>query len=236
MAPSLQQLLPMQQDALKGECSTSAWDRRHRPSSEVTGLKVMVSVPCDRHQAGGRGAGRPGPSRAFRWSACQHPSPATSRAPRCADAGRQRPRNFAEQCWHHMPQGQEVRRRFNFSQIHANLRDHGPPPISLAGGGHAQFDDRAVDAVECCRAVPQEHPGQDPGRAQRRGNLVAFVQNRFTFGDKTAGFSGFFMMMPDPESLYKMLRDPESGRLRLRLCRASHSRIIHDAAVFRRAR
>jgi chemotaxis protein CheY-P-specific phosphatase CheC len=111
-------------------------------------------------------------------------------------------KEFAEQCWHHMPQAKKSP-EFNFGQIHRevseiltmayltavqdmlNLMTMPSTPLMLSG-------------------VMKNILGRILAERTESG-LVAFVQNRFTFGDKAQGFSGFFMMIPDADSLYKML-------------------------------
>ena len=200
MPPSLQQLLPMQQDALK-EVFNIGSGQSATTLSEVTGLKVMVSVPAIGIK----------PVDEVLDSLAKPGLPVVSLVNIFAGdiSGAtiwlmpgDKAKEFAEQCWHHMPQAKKSP-EFNFGQIHRevseiltmayltavqdmlNLMTMPSTPLMLSG-------------------VMKNILGRILAERTESG-LVAFVQNRFTFGDKAAGFSGFFMMMPDADSLYKML-------------------------------
>ncbi len=200
MPPPLQQLLPIQQDALK-EVFNIGSGQAATTLSEVTGLKVMVSVPSIGIK----------PVDEVLDSLAKPGLPVVSLVNIFAGdiSGAtiwlmpgDKAKEFAEQCWHHMPQAKKSP-EFNFGQIHREVSE-----IMTMAYLTAVQDMLNLMTMPSTPLMLSGVMKNILGRilAERtESGLVAFVQNRFTFGDKAAGFSGFFMMMPDADSLYKML-------------------------------
>ena len=201
MPPSLQQLLPIQQDALK-EVFNIGSGQAATTLNEVTGLKVMVSVPTigikpvDEVLDDLAKPGIPVVSLVNIFAGD------ISGATVWLMPG-DKAKEFAEQCWHHMPQAKKSP-EFNFGQIHREISE-----IMTTAYLTAVEDMLSLMTVPSTplmlSGVLKNILGKILAERSVEGNLVAFVQNRFTFGEKAQGYSGFFMMMPDPESLYKML-------------------------------
>ncbi len=200
MAPSLQQLTPVQQDALK-EVFNIGSGQSATTLAEVTGLKVMVSVPMIGIK----------PMDEVLDSLAKPGIPVVSLVNIFAGdvSGAtiwlmpgDKAREFAQHCWHHMPQAKKSP-EFNFGQIHREVSE-----IMTTAYLTAVEDLLSLMTVPSTPLLLSGVLKNILGKilAERtESGLVAYVQNRFTFGDKSQGFSGFFMMMPDAGSLQTML-------------------------------
>jgi chemotaxis protein CheC len=200
MSASLQQLTPVQQDALK-EVFNIGSGQSATTLSEVTGLKVMVSVPMigikpvDEVLDALAKPGLPVVSLVNIFAGD------VSGATVWLMPG-DKAKEFAEQCWHCMPQAKKSA-EFNFGQIHREISE-----IMNTAYLTAVEDMLSLMTVPSTPMMLSGVLKNILGKilAERtESGLVAYVQNRFTFGDKAQGFSGFFMMMPDADSLQRML-------------------------------
>jgi len=200
MTATLQQLTPVQQDALK-EVFNIGSGQSATTLAEVTGLKVMVSVPMIGIK----------PMDEVLDSLAKPGIPVVSLVNIFAGdvSGAtiwlmpgDKAREFAQHCWHHMPQAKKSP-EFNFGQIHREVSE-----IMTTAYLTAVEDLLSLMTVPSTPLLLSGVLKNILGKilAERtESGLVAYVQNRFTFGDKSQGFSGFFMMMPDAGSLQTML-------------------------------
>lgn len=201
MTAVLQQLTPVQQDALK-EVFNIGSGQSATTLAEVTGLKVMVSVPMigvkpvDEVLDALAKPGLPVVSLVNIFAGD------VSGATIWLMPG-DKAREFAQHCWHHMPQAKKSP-EFNFGQIHREVSE-----VLTTAYLTAVEDLLSLMTVPSTPLMLSGVLKNILGRilAERtESGLVAYVQNRFSFGEKALGFSGFFMMIPDAGSLQKMLQ------------------------------
>ncbi|MDI6739586.1 MAG: chemotaxis protein CheC [Candidatus Edwardsbacteria bacterium] len=200
MASLLQQLTPVQQDALK-EVFNIGSGQSATTLSEVTGQKVMVSVPMIGIK----------PVDEVLDSLAKPGIPVVSLVNIFAGdiSGAtvwlmpgDKAKEFAEQCWHHMPQAKKSP-EFNFGQIHREISEI--MTTAYLNAVENMLNLMTVPSTPLMLSgVLKNILGKILAERTESG-LVAYVQDRFTFGEKSLGFSGFFMMMPDADSLKRML-------------------------------
>lgn len=196
-----EQLLPVQEDALKevfnigsGQAATSL--------AEALGIKIMVSVPV----IGIR------PVEEVLSSLAKPSNPVVSLVNIFAGdisgctvwlMPGDKARDFAQLCWHQLPQTRRLA-EFDFGQIHREISD------CLTGAylntvenilGLMTVPSTPMLMSGVLRTVLEKILNE---RSQGTG-AVAFVQNKFTMEVKPQSFVGFFMMVPDFDSLKKIL-------------------------------
>ena len=200
MCSIIQQLTPVQQDALK-EVFNIGSGQAATTLAEVLGLKVMVSVPMigikpvDEVLDALAKPGLPVLSLVNLFAGD------VSGATVWLMPG-DKARDFAQQCWQHMPQARKSP-EFNFGQIHREISE-----IMNSAYLNALEDMLNLMTVPSTPLMLSGVMKNILGKilAERtESGLVAYVQNKFSFGDKEHGFSGYFMMMPEAGSLRKML-------------------------------
>lgn len=199
--PSYERLLPVQEDALK-EVFNIGSGQAATTLAEALGVKVLVSVPAIGIS----------PVEEVLSSLAKPATPVVSLVDIFAGdisgctvwlMPGDKARDFAQLCWHHMPQSRK-RPEFDFGQIHREISE------CLTG---AYLN--TVENMMGLLAVPSA-PMLLSGvmrtvlekilteRSQGTG-AVAYVQNKFTMGEKPQSFVGFFMMVPDFDSLKRMM-------------------------------
>ncbi len=199
--PSFERLLPVQEDALKevfhigsGQAATSL--------AEILGIKVLVSVPAIGIS----------PVEEVLSSLARPATPVVCLVNIFAGdisgctvwlMPGDKARDFAQLCWHHMPHSRKSQ-EFDFGQIHREISEClsaaylntvesmlglltvPSVPILMSGVLRTVLERILVERSQDTQAV-------------------AFIQNKFTMGEKPQRFNGFFMMIPDLGSLKKML-------------------------------
>jgi chemotaxis protein CheC len=200
MSSTLSALTPVQQDALK-EVFNIGSGQAATTLAEVTGLKVLVSVPAigikpvDEVLEALAKPGIPVVSLVNIFAGD------ISGATLWMMPG-DKAREFAQQCWHCMPQAKKSE-EFNFGQIHREISE-------IMTTSYLNSVENMLNMVTMPSApmmlsgVLKDILGRILAERTESG-LVAYVQNMFTFGEKASGHKGFFMMMPEFESLMKML-------------------------------
>lgn len=199
--PPFERLLPVQEDALK-EVFNIGSGQAATTLAEVLGVKVLVSVPAIGIS----------PVEEVLESLAKPATPVVSLVNIFAGdvsgctvwlMPGDKARDFAQLCWPHMPQSRRMA-EFDFGRIHREISD------CLTG---AYLN--AVENMLGLLTVPST-PMLMSGvmrtvlgkiltdRSQGSG-AVAYVQNKFTMGEKPQSHVGFFMMVPDFDSLKRML-------------------------------
>jgi chemotaxis protein CheC len=197
---ALQELTPVQQDALK-EVFNIGSGQAATTLAEVLGLKVMVSVPMIGIKPVDEvldALAKPGiPVLSLVNIFAGDVSGATVWLMPGDKA-----KGFAELCWQHMPQARKSL-EFNFGKIHREISE-----IMNSAYLNALEDMLSLMTVPSTPLMLSGVMKNILGKilAERtEAGLVAYVQNKFSFGEKDHGFSGYFMMMPEADSLKKML-------------------------------
>ncbi|HBE73409.1 MAG TPA: hypothetical protein DDW31_04895 [candidate division Zixibacteria bacterium] len=199
--PQFERLLPVQEDALK-EVFNIGSGQAATTLAEALGVKVLVSVPAIGIS----------PVEEVLSSLAKPATPVVSLVNIFAGdisgctvwlmPGDQA-KDFAHLCWHHMPQSRK-RAEFDFGRIHREISD------CLTGAylntvenmlGLMTVPSTPMLMSGVMRAVLEKILSE---RSQGTG-AVAFVQNKFTMGEKPHSHVGFFMMVPDFDSLKRML-------------------------------
>lgn len=199
--PQFERLLPVQEDALK-EVFNIGSGQAATTLAEALGLRVLVSVPVIGISPVGE----------VLASLAKPATPVVSLVNIFAGdiAGctvwlmpGDKARDFAQLCWHHMPQSRK-RAEFDFGRIHREISD------CLTGAylnavenmlGLLTVPSTPILMSGVMRTVLERILTE---RSQGTG-AVAFIQNKFTMGEKPQSHVGFFMMVPDSDSLKRML-------------------------------
>lgn len=199
--PGYERLLPVQEDALKEVFNIGA-GQAATTLAEALGLKVLVSVPAIGIS----------PVEEVLSALAKPATPVVCLVDIFAGdisgctiwlMPGDRARDFAHLCWHHMPQSRK-KPEFDFGQIHREISE------CLTGAylntvenmlGLLTVPSSPMLLSGVLRTVLERILTE---RSQGTG-AVAFVQNKFTMGQKPQSFLGYFMVVPDFDSLKKML-------------------------------
>ena len=201
MIPLVEKLSPVQQDAMK-EVFNIGSGQAATTLSEMLGQKVMVSVPSIGVS----------PVDEVLGSLAKPTQPVVCLVNIFAGdisgctvwlMPGEKAKDFAQLCWHHMPQAKRSP-DFNFGQIHREIS-----AVLTEAYINAMADMLNLMTVPSTplllSGVLQSVLGKILVEQSRGTTLVAYVQNRFKFGEPPPQHSGFFMMLPDNDSLIKIL-------------------------------
>ena len=200
-SPVYERLLPVQEDALKevfhigaGQAATSM--------AEALGLKVMVSVPTIGIQ----------PLEEVLSSLAKPATPVVCLVNIFAGdisgctiwlMPGDKARDFAQLCWHHMPRAKRSP-EFDFGGIHREISDC--MTAAYLNTVESMLGLLTVPSVPMLMSGVFRTVLERILRERSQGTgAVAFIQNKFIIGERPNSFSGFFMMVPDFDSLKRML-------------------------------
>lgn len=199
--PLFERLLPVQEDALK-EVFNIGSGQAATTLAEALGVKVLVSVPTIGIS----------PVEEVLSSLAKPATPVVCLVDIFAGdisgctvwlMPGDKARDFAQLCWHHMPQSRK-RAEFDFGQIHREISE-------CLTGAYLNTVENMLSLLTVpsapmllsgvMRSVLEKILTE---RSQGTG-AVAYVQNKFTMGERPQSFVGFFMMVPDFDSLKRMM-------------------------------